>query len=43
MSIFLSSQTALLLKTQSPLFNEGSPLESGSLRQGAKAPPADDK
>ncbi|XP_062371736.1 probable E3 ubiquitin-protein ligase HECTD4 isoform X2 [Sardina pilchardus] len=40
--VLYTSQTALLLKTQSPLFVEGSPLESGSLRQGAKLPPTDD-
>ncbi|XP_063042342.1 probable E3 ubiquitin-protein ligase HECTD4 isoform X2 [Engraulis encrasicolus] len=40
--VLYTSQTALLLKTQSSLLIEGSPLESGSLRQGAKAPPTDD-
>ncbi|KAG7264886.1 hypothetical protein CRUP_007325, partial [Coryphaenoides rupestris] len=41
--VLYTSQTALLLKTQSPLFTEGPSSSSGSLAQGAKAPPFEDR
>ncbi|KAM7391556.1 hypothetical protein PAMP_022238 [Pampus punctatissimus] len=41
--VLYTSQTALLLKTQSPLFTEDLPLMGGSLGQGAKACAVDDK
>ncbi|TKS78950.1 putative E3 ubiquitin-protein ligase HECTD4 [Collichthys lucidus] len=41
--VLYTSQTALLLKTQSPLFSEEAPPMGGSLGQGAKACAADDK
>uniref|UniRef100_A0A3Q3F5E4 HECT domain-containing protein n=1 Tax=Labrus bergylta TaxID=56723 RepID=A0A3Q3F5E4_9LABR len=41
--VLYTSQTALLLKTQTPLFNEEPQLMSGSLGQGAKACAADDR
>lgn len=43
--LFLLSvfQTALLLKTQSPLFTEELPPVGGALGQGAKACATDDK
>ncbi|KAL4646588.1 putative E3 ubiquitin-protein ligase HECTD4 isoform X5 [Arapaima gigas] len=40
--VLYTSQTALLLKTQTPLFNEGATLTGGSLGPRGKLPPADD-
>ncbi|KAI1901157.1 hypothetical protein AGOR_G00057300 [Albula goreensis] len=40
--VLYTSQTALLLKTQSPLFSDGASISGGTAGQKGKLPPADD-